>query len=82
LFGLSSPDGVVHVDYSVQNDELLLTWKERGGPSLSGSPNAEGFGSVLAHRIVTQHFGGRLSTDWKVEGLDVRMSVPLERLNS
>jgi two-component system CheB/CheR fusion protein len=79
---LSSPDGVVHVDCSLANDELRVTWKERGGPSLNGSPSGEGFGSVLARRIVTQQFGGRLSNDWEAEGLVVRMSVPVERLNS
>jgi PAS domain S-box-containing protein len=78
---LSSPEGVVHIDCSLENDELLLTWKERGGPSLSGPPDSEGFGSTLVHRIVTSQFGGRLSNDWELDGLVVRMALPMERLN-
>jgi PAS domain S-box-containing protein len=79
---LSSPGGVVHIDCSLQNDQLLLTWKERGGPSLDGPPDAEGFGSMLAHRIVIDHFGGRISNDWGRDGLVVHLSLPVERLNA
>jgi PAS domain S-box-containing protein len=79
---LSSQGGVVYIECSLANDELQLTWKERDGPSLNGQPDTEGFGSVLARRIVTQHFGGRLSSDWQPRGLVVRISVPMERLKA
>jgi PAS domain S-box-containing protein len=79
---LSSPEGVVHIDCSLENDELLLTWKERGGPPLEGPPDAEGFGSMLARRIVLDHFGGRISNDWERDGLVVHLSMPLERLDA
>jgi len=79
---LSSPKGAVHIDCSLQNDELLLIWKERGGPSLDGAPDAEGFGSVLARRIVIDHFGGRISNHWERDGLVVHLSVPVECLNA
>jgi PAS domain S-box-containing protein len=77
---LSSHAGVVHIDCSLENGELLLTWTERGGPSLNGPPDSEGFGSMLARRIVTHQFGGRLSHDWDSDGLVARMSLPVERL--
>jgi PAS domain S-box-containing protein len=79
---LSSKGGVVHLECSVENDELLLTWKEQGGPSLNASPDAEGFGSKLTRRIITQQFGGRLSNEWEPDGLVVHISVPLQRLNA
>jgi PAS domain S-box-containing protein len=78
---LSSPEGVVHIDCSLENDELLLIWKERGGPSLNGPPDSEGFGSTLVPRIVTSQFGGRLSNDWELDGLVVHIALPMERLN-
>jgi two-component sensor histidine kinase len=77
---LSSPGGYIHIDWSVENDELLLTWKERGGPSLDGPAEREGFGGSLVRRIVTDQFGGQLSYNWKPEGLIIRLSVPVERL--
>ena len=77
---LSSPGGYIHIDWSVKDDELLLTWKERGGPSLDGPPEYEGFGSSLVRRLVTGLFGGQLSYDWNPKGLIIRLSMPVERL--
>ena len=39
---LSSPGGYIHIDWSVKKDEFLLTWKERGGPFLTGRRNMKG----------------------------------------
>jgi PAS domain S-box-containing protein len=77
---LSAPGGVVHIDCSLEKDELLLTWKEHGGPLLNGPPDGDGFGGKLARRIVTDQFGGRLSYDWEADGLLVHMAVPLNPL--
>jgi PAS domain S-box-containing protein len=77
---LSSPRGYIHIDWSVKKDELLLTWKEHGGPFLNGPAEHEGFGSSLVRRLVTGQFGGQLSYDWKPKGLIIRLSVPVERL--
>jgi PAS domain S-box-containing protein len=79
---LSSPGGYIHIDWSVKNDELLLTWKEHGGPSLDGPAEHEGFGSSLVRRLVTGQFGGQLSYDWKPKGLIIRLSMPVERLTT
>jgi len=79
---LSSPGGYIHIDWSVKKDELLLTWKEHGGPSLDGPAEHEGFGSSLVRRLVTGLFGGQLSYDWKPKGLIIRLSVPVERLTT
>jgi two-component system CheB/CheR fusion protein len=77
---LSLPTGRVDLGCSVEQDELLLRWQERGGPPLDGPAMSEGFGSVLAHRTVTGQFGGRIDRDWRPEGLIVHLSLPLERL--
>ncbi|WOJ89342.1 HWE histidine kinase domain-containing protein [Methylocapsa polymorpha] len=77
---LSTSTGQVNIEWSVERDELLLTWREHGGPSLSGEPKREGFGGGLARAIVTGQLAGQISRDWNPEGLVVRLSVPLERL--
>jgi PAS domain S-box-containing protein len=77
---LASPSGCVRVDWSAEKDEFALTWKERGGPPVDGQPQCEGFGSLLAHRIVVGQFGGRLFHDWKPEGLTIHLSLPIEQL--
>jgi PAS domain S-box-containing protein len=77
---LASPSGCVHLDWSADEHVLALTWKEHGGPAVDGPPQGEGFGSLLARRIVSSQFGGRLSRDWKPEGLTLHLSVPIEQL--
>jgi two-component sensor histidine kinase len=77
---LSSPGGYIHIDWSVKKDELLLTWKEHGGPPLGGPAEHEGFGSSLVRRLVTGQFGGQLSYDWKPKGLIIRLALPVEHL--
>jgi PAS domain S-box-containing protein len=79
---LSSPKGRVNIESSVNNDQLVATWVESGGPLLNGVPQHQGFGSILAHRIVTGQFGGQLQHDWKSEGLVVRLILPLERFTN
>jgi PAS domain S-box-containing protein len=79
---LSSPGGYVHIDWSVKKDELMLTWKEHGGPSIDGPAEHEGFGSSLVRRLVAGQFEGQLSYDWKPKGLIIRFSVPVERLTT
>jgi PAS domain S-box-containing protein len=77
---LVSPSGCVRVDWSVDKDELALKWQECGGPPVEGQPEREGFGSLLARRIVSGQFRGRLCHDWKLEGLRMHLSVPIEQL--
>lgn len=77
---LSAPQGRVKVDWSLHNGELLLQWEEHGGPLLSGPPEAEGFGSVLTRATVELQLGGRISRDWKRDGLVIQLSVPRGRL--
>jgi PAS domain S-box-containing protein len=79
---LSSPGGVIHIDCSANENELLLAWKERGGPVIEREPGQEGFGGVLTRRIVSGHFGGRISRQWERDGLAVHLSLPLERLKT
>jgi two-component system, chemotaxis family, CheB/CheR fusion protein len=72
--------GRVDVSWSVGKDELLLAWREYGGPSLDGQPENEGFGSLLARLTVTGQLAGTITRSWNREGLTVSLSAPLERL--
>jgi two-component system, chemotaxis family, CheB/CheR fusion protein len=65
-----------------EKGELALTWVERGGPPVDGQPQHQGFGSLLAHRIVVGQFGGQFSHDLKPEGLTIHLSLPIEQLTT
>jgi PAS domain S-box-containing protein len=72
---LSSGSGRVRIELSEADGEFLMTWTEEGGPQVLGPPEHAGFGSSLAHRIVTGQFGGEISYDWKRDGLVVRVTA-------
>jgi PAS domain S-box-containing protein len=78
---LSSAGGRVTVAWTIAEDELSLTWREDGGPPISGEVRSEGFGSLLARSTLAQ-FGGRIERDWRPEGLAVRLSIPVESLRN
>ena len=78
----SSSDGCVDVKWFVENGRLELTWGERGGPTIGGPPEHEGFGSQLAHSSVSGQLNGKLTFDWKPAGLVVQMSAAMVQLTS
>jgi PAS domain S-box-containing protein len=77
---LSSPAGHVELNCDVAGDELLITWREHGGPALQGPALREGFGSLLGHATVQRQLGGSIAREWNPDGLTIRLVVSLARL--
>ena len=77
---LSTPDGRVHVSWTVSTGKLELRWEERDGPPVHGPPARDGFGSLLARRSLNGQLQGDLTFDWDPLGLTVRLWAALERL--
>ena len=77
---LSTPSGSVRIDTRIADGLFLMNWEEIGGPRVNGPPDHEGFGSSLAHQIVTGQFGGQLSYEWQPAGVVVRLSALRERI--
>jgi PAS domain S-box-containing protein len=77
---LSTPDGQIDIQCLADDDQFVLTWRERGGPIIDHAPDSEGFGSFLASATVRSHFGGELSREWRPEGLTIRLSISRSRL--
>jgi PAS domain S-box-containing protein len=77
---LSTPNGQVEIVGAEYGQTLVLTWTERGGPAIAGPPDHEGFGAALTHATVTGQLGGKISQDWRLEGLVIRLSLPRKRL--
>ena len=72
----SAPGGRVRVaadvgPLNVQTDcrSLVLRWEETGGPTLTDTDPAKGFGSVLTTRVVASQFQGKTDVDYAPEGL-------------
>jgi PAS domain S-box-containing protein len=77
---LSSAEGRVDIEWSVENDTLRLTWREHDGPPLDVQPTSEGFGSVLVRATVKGQLGGEIAREWLPDGLVVRLTAPLARV--
>lgn len=77
---LSHGDGRIAISWTAADGALGLTWRESGGPEITGAPAGQGFGSLLARRSIEGQLGGVLSYDWRPEGLLVSLSAPMERL--
>lgn len=78
---LSSQVGRVCIAWTAEEDLLTLTWKENGGPALSGPPQHQGFGARLMRQADLGSSGQKVTLNWSCnEGLRARVTVPLQRL--
>ena len=67
-----------HSEDKVGNAALEILWCEQGGPQIVSDPEITGTGFDIA-RTLLSHSHGVLETEWKREGLDARIIVPMAR---
>jgi PAS domain S-box-containing protein len=73
---LSGPEGKIDISWQVDaSDNLLLHWTESGGPGVA-EPRRKGFG-VDAIDGMVRMLSGRITRQWKPEGLDCELSFPV-----
>jgi PAS domain S-box-containing protein len=73
---LSVAEGHVEVKWSLAgNNELILTWTEKGGPAVK-KPTRRGFGTRVMERMIREQSKGDLRLSWGVEGLSCEIIVP------
>lgn len=77
---LKTDTGSIQVCWQSKNDLIVLTWQERGGPTIGVEPTKQGFGSVLLKNTAVGQLGGTLNYDWQSTGVIVTMLVPGENL--
>lgn len=77
---LSSPAGLVELDWVVEDGRVVLRWRESGGPPLDGPPAARGFGSSLIEATIARQLSAEIRTEWRPAGLLWEARVPLDRL--
>jgi two-component sensor histidine kinase len=79
---LTEDQGAVDVSWSRAGDDLVMTWRERGGPPVTAEPMKKGFGSTLTRSTVVDQLGGKLEYLWEPEGLSVEISIPVQKLSA
>lgn len=74
---LSAPSGKVDVNWSLDNDMLVVRWKESGGPPVT-KPSKVGFGAKVIRAGVTGQLGGEVDFEWRTNGLLCTLRLPGE----
>lgn len=77
----STSGGTVDIVVDRLDDDLLIRWRERGGPSVPGPPSIRGFGTAMANRVATAQLDAKISTCWRAAGVEVAIRMPIERLS-
>jgi len=71
--------GRVTIRTARAGDRLTFAWTETGGPP-PAPPSHEGFGSVLTRATIEHQLGGVFDRNWSAGGLEVTMTLPLDRI--
>lgn len=71
---LSTPSGRLEIRWDIgdNGEPLLLSWSESGGPKIK-EPTRRGVGAVDG---VIRTLGGRITRQWRSEGLACELSFP------
>jgi two-component system CheB/CheR fusion protein len=77
---LSKPDGRVEVAWKIEDDRLIVVWREVDGPPMK-PPGDDGFGTALIKRQIEYELDGEVEMAYLPDGLRVRIAVPLGRLH-
>lgn len=77
---LSVVGGKVEVSCDSDDSEVLVMWRERGGPSIEKRPEREGFGSFMVAQSISGQLGGSLKSEWPEEGVTIWLTMDKTRL--
>ena len=77
---LSTAAGTLDVSSTSDEQDIVLTWAETGGPPITEPPRMAGFGSTLVRRSISDQLGGAIDYDWQRSGLVVTLRMRRDRL--
>lgn len=79
--GLSTPEGSIRIRISTNDTHCAIRWQENGGPSIMQAPELDGFGSRLVQLSVVTQLKGQIEKQWRSDGLEAQILIPLESLH-
>jgi light-regulated signal transduction histidine kinase (bacteriophytochrome) len=75
-YGGLSDSGRVSVSWRLDQDgDLLIDWREHGGPAVQ-APTRQGFGSTIIRRSIPYDLGGRATIEYKLAGVQAHFCIP------
>lgn len=78
----SSPTGHLDVAWQLADEILSLTWTETHDGAVEAIPTHTGFGSKLIRVSAEQQLGGSIASEWKSDGVEIVLTLPLSRLQT
>ena len=77
---LSTGEGIVKVNWSVdEEDGLSFSWREIGGPTVA-PPTRHGFGQSLIEKAIPYEFDGTATLEYQPSGVSFSFSLPADTL--
>lgn len=78
----SNEAGSIEIDWTMkprgEGERLLIRWREKGGPPVSG-PTRKGFGSRVLERGLAHELEGSVTLDYAAEGVICTIDIPASR---
>src|SRR3546814_4628704 len=71
---LSTEEGRIDLNWTIQDGTLHLMWRESGGPAVQ-PPSRRGFGTMLLERSLKSD-GGTVQGDYAPEGVTWKITLP------
>ncbi len=68
------PGGRVAISWAWRDGDLVLSWRESGGPAVR-EPDRRGFGTAMVARIVETQLDGRFDCRWDPDGLTCDIAI-------
>jgi len=72
---LSSKNGIVEINWTIDRDEFHFSWREKGGPTVC-QPTKLSFGSKLIKRLLPARFNGHAELNYAPEGFAFELKAP------
>jgi len=72
---LSQVSGRLALNWTLLPDEIVVTWLESGGPAVE-KPKQTGFGAKIITSSIERQLEGKVSFDWRPEGLFCELRAP------
>ena len=81
---LSAESGAIEIDWLIEASnevgrEFIMSWKERGGPSVR-EPIVKGFGSSLTTSVIELALDGKVAVNFHPSGLEWRLTCLLANI--
>jgi two-component sensor histidine kinase len=77
---LSVAAGTLDVSCTAQDQDVVMVWTERGGPTVTPPEGPGGFGSKLVTRGMSAQLGGSIVYDWPTHGVVATLRMLKDRL--